>query len=237
MIVFVFVAFLFPFLLHACTFSAKRRGVFKIETIGDCYVAVTGIPDPQIDHAIVMVKFAFDMIEKLDDELHRLATILGMETLGLAMRVGIHSGPVTAGVLRGEKARFQLFGDSVNTTARIESSGKPNRIHASEATANLLIQAGKGHWVKERDDRIVAKGKGEMKTFWIEPKINHNLTEDQIDLNHSSDLLGTEQYMERIDPTTLDGFDCMSNVLANHPRDHSEDGTALEESPTTSMPN
>ena len=154
--------------------SAKRRGVFKIETIGDCYVAVTGIPEPRVDHAVAMVKFAHDMICKLDEELHHLADALGSETLGLAMRVGVHSGPVTAGVLRGEKARFQLFGDSVNTTARIESSGKPNRIHASEATANLLIQAGKTHWVKPREDTVVAKGKGELKTFWIEPRTSNN---------------------------------------------------------------
>jgi class 3 adenylate cyclase len=73
----------------------------------------------------------------------------------------------------GEKARFQLFGDAVNTTTRVEStSGKNNRIHASSATANLLIQAGKGHWVKPREDKIVAKGKGEMTTFWIDPNRN-----------------------------------------------------------------
>ena len=136
---------------------------------------MTGIPTARVDHAVAMAKFAGDMLSKLDQELHRLTDRLGAETLGLAMRVGLHSGPVTAGVLRGEKARFQLFGDSVNTAARIESNGKANRIHASDSTAKLLIQSGKSHWVKPREDTIIAKGKGEMKTFWIQPHTNRSV--------------------------------------------------------------
>jgi hypothetical protein len=83
------------------------------------------------------------------------------------MRVGLHSGPVTAGVLRGERARFQLFGDTMNTAARMESNGQPGRIHVSEETADLLRKAGKSHWVKPREEKIVAKGKGELSTFWV----------------------------------------------------------------------
>jgi hypothetical protein len=86
------------------------------------------------------------------------------------MRLGIHSGPVTAGVLRGEKSRFQLFGDTMNTAARMESTGKPNKVHMSKETADLLIKAGKSKWVEPRDGVVVAKGKGEMKTFWLTPK-------------------------------------------------------------------
>ena len=62
-----------------------------------------------------MVKFARDCLAKIPKVLKKLATTLGPDTNSLAMRVGLHSGPVTAGVLRGEKARFQLFGDTVNT--------------------------------------------------------------------------------------------------------------------------
>jgi len=86
------------------------------------------------------------------------------------MRFGLHSGPVTAGVLRGEKARFQLFGDTMNTTARIESTGAKNKIHLSQETADLLISSGKSHWVRPREDKVVAKGKGELTTFWLELK-------------------------------------------------------------------
>ena len=73
----------------------------------------------------------------------------------------LQSGPVTAGVLRGEKARFQLFGDTVNTAARMESNGQRGRIHVSQATADLLKTGGKEHWLRKRDDLVEAKGKGE----------------------------------------------------------------------------
>ncbi|CAB9526134.1 Receptor-type guanylate cyclase gcy [Seminavis robusta] len=148
---------------------ARRRRVFKIETIGDCYVAVTGLPQPQPNHVLLMVKFARDILEKLPPILKKLAITLGPDTKNLAMRVGLHSGPVTAGVLRGEKARFQLFGDTVNTAARMESNGKKECIHCSQETADILYEKGKGHWVHPRDERIVAKGKGELQTYWILP--------------------------------------------------------------------
>ena len=72
---------------------------------------------------------------------------LGPGTGDLKARVGLHSGQVTAGVLRGAKARFQLFGDTVNTAARMQTSASLNRIHVSEETAELLRQANKHHWV------------------------------------------------------------------------------------------
>ena len=57
-----------------------------------------------------------------------------------------------------EQARFQLFGDTVNTSSRMESTGMPWKIHASAATADLLIQAGRGSWLREREDKVEAKG-------------------------------------------------------------------------------
>ena len=83
------------------------------------------------------------------------------------LSIGLHSGPVTAGVLRGDRARFQLFGDTVNTTARIESSGTKNRIHISQETHDFLVAAGKRKWITPREEKIQAKGKGEMQTYWI----------------------------------------------------------------------
>lgn len=84
------------------------------------------------------------------------------------MRFGLHSGPVTAGVLQGDRARFQLFGDTVNTAARMESNGQRERIQLSSTTAELLAKAGKGHWINPREDKVEAKGKGEMQTYWLE---------------------------------------------------------------------
>lgn len=174
---------------------AKQRKVYKVETVGDCYVAVCGLPDPRKDHAIIMARFARDCLFKMNEMTKKLESMLGPDTGDLALRIGLHSGPVTAGVLRGDNARFQLFGDTMNTAARVESSGKPNRIHCSEETAELLKQSGKGHWAQLREgefvagivhvyestillinrfslslDKVVAKGKGELTTYWLQLK-------------------------------------------------------------------
>jgi class 3 adenylate cyclase len=149
---------------------AIRRKVFKVETIGDCYVAVTGLPDPQADHAVLMARFADDCMKRMRQLTIDLARTLGEDTATLAMRVGLHSGPVTGGVLRGQKSRFQLFGDTMNTASRMESNGERGRIHASQATADELIARGKSSWLVARQDKILAKGKGEMQTYWVNPQ-------------------------------------------------------------------
>jgi class 3 adenylate cyclase len=134
---------------------ANRRGVFKVETVGDCYVAVCGVPEPCADHAVVMARFARECLSKCEKVLQSLELKLGPDTGDLAMRFGLNSGPVTAGVLRGDRARFQLFGDTVNTAARIESTGKRERIHLSESTANLIIASGKPDWVTPREEYVL----------------------------------------------------------------------------------
>ena len=69
--------------------------------------------------------------------------------------------------LEGDKARFQLFGDTVNTGARIETCGEIGRIHASQETANQLVASGRRQWLEQRTEKVTAKGKGELQTFWI----------------------------------------------------------------------
>lgn len=88
---------------------------FKVETIGDCYVAATGLPEPQADHAIRICRFSHACMKKMNILLAGLAESLGKDTTDLSLRVGLHSGSVTGGVLRGDKSRFQLFGDTMNT--------------------------------------------------------------------------------------------------------------------------
>jgi class 3 adenylate cyclase len=112
-----------------------------------------------------MARFARDSLEKMGELVLQLEVTLGPDTTDLAMRVGLHSGPVTAGVLRGERARFQLFGDTVNTAARMESTGIKKKIQISQETAELIIASGKSQWFKPREVIVFAKGKGDLKTY------------------------------------------------------------------------
>ena len=113
---------------------------------------------PRKDHAVCMARFSAEVLEKMNILARSLESSLGPDTGDLTVRIGLHSGPVTAGVLRGERSRFQLFGDTVNTTARIEGTGEGNRIHVSDATASHLVASGKGQWIIPREDAVNAKG-------------------------------------------------------------------------------
>jgi len=147
--------------------EARKAGVFKVETVGDCYVSVCGVPEACVNHAEVMASFARECLYQFNRVVRDLELKLGPDTGDLALRIGLNSGPVTAGVLRGERARFQLFGDTVNTASRIETTGQRDRVHVSEHTAKVLIAAGKENWVIRRQDPVQAKGKGLINTFWL----------------------------------------------------------------------
>ena len=86
-----------------------------------------------------MARFAHDCSRKTALVTAELSEKLGSETRNLSLRIGLHSGPATAGVLRGQRERFQLFWDSVNTASRMESCGKPGYVHCSQSTADALI--------------------------------------------------------------------------------------------------
>jgi len=155
---------------------AVRRGVFKVETVGDCYVAACGLPEPNEDHAVTITRFARDCQARMASLSRQLEIALGPDTADLTFRIGLHSGPVTGGVLRGQNARFQLFGDTMNQASRMESTGIKNRIQMSTTTAKLLIDAGKGKWIEKRLEKVDVKGKGLQQTYLFKESINDSKT-------------------------------------------------------------
>eukprot|EP00980_Cylindrotheca_fusiformis_P005314 scaffold1136_cov146-Cylindrotheca_fusiformis.AAC.27 len=179
---------------------AYRHGVFKVETVGDCYVAAAGLPEPKEDHAVAACRFARDCLRKMKDVILKLEVSLGPDTSDLDLRTGIHSGQVTAGVLRGERSRFQLFGDTMNTAARMESSGERNRIQISQVTANLITEAGLAQWIIPRSTKMFVKGKGEMQTYWVRKNtksIKPKGTDLQSDMSTLEETAETEGSSER----------------------------------------
>ena len=135
---------------------AAHHGLEKIKTIGDGYMAVGGVPLPVEDHADRAVRFALD-IHRITDE---LAVELGMP---LRLRVGIHSGPLVAGVIGRDKLAYDLWGDTVNVASRMESQGLPGRVQISEVTAQRLTTS----VGLEPRGTIEVRGRGPMRVLLV----------------------------------------------------------------------
>jgi len=135
---------------------ARRHRVEKIKTIGDCYMAACGLPDPRTDHAIQIADLALDLVACLEkfNEARQTA---------LQIRIGINSGPVVAGVIGTSKSTYDLWGDTVNTASRMESSGMPNRIHLTASTRAALAP----QFDLEARGEIEVKGKDRLPTWFL----------------------------------------------------------------------
>ncbi|MGA9100836.1 adenylate/guanylate cyclase domain-containing protein [Aeromicrobium sp.] len=131
-------------------------GIEKIKTIGDAYMAVAGIPRPDPAHATSMVELAFAMQRAASD-------VSPHWPAPLALRIGIASGPVVAGVIGHKKFAYDLWGDTVNTASRMESHGRPNRIQVSESTYELL----RDRYAFGDPQKTEIKGKGSMTTYFL----------------------------------------------------------------------
>lgn len=135
---------------------AERHQVEKIKTIGDAYMVAAGVPEPAPDHAERMARMSFDMLTAVE-----LASVdAGAQ---LAMRIGIASGPVMAGVIGAKRLTYDVWGDTVNLAARLESRGEPGHIHVSERTKELLENA----YVLERRGSLDLKGFGVEQTWYL----------------------------------------------------------------------
>ncbi len=129
----------------------------KIETIGDAYMAACGLPEENADHAVRCIDAAKKMLKFLKDRNKK-------NEIQWEMRVGIHSGPVVAGVVGKKKYAYSLFGDTVNTASRIETNGEVGKINISNTTYNLI----KGKYNCIPRGQIHAKGKGNLDMYFVD---------------------------------------------------------------------
>ena len=137
-----------------------EEGVEKIKTIGDAYMAAAGLPKPCDDHAQRCVRAGLRMVAFVDK---RNAD----SSFKWRLRVGIHSGPVVAGVVGKRKYAFDIWGDTVNIAARMESAGEPGRVNVSAYTRDLVRR----DFECEYRGKVDAKGKGEVDMYFVAPNL------------------------------------------------------------------
>ena len=143
---------------HVTKFDAlaDEHGVEKIRTIGDNWMGVAGVPQPLPDHAVAAARLALGMLAYVAERRR-----VGLRCLDF--RIGINSGPVIGGVIGRRKFVFDIWGDAVNTAARMESHGEPGRIQVTHDTYRLLAD----RFVCESRGTIDVKGKGPVQTWWL----------------------------------------------------------------------
>ena len=139
----------------------EKYNLEKIKTIGDAYMVAGGIPVPDQSHAVKVVDFAFDMMKETEKFNRK-------NEKDVRIRVGIHSGPAVAGIIGKKKFLYDLWGDTVNTASRMESSGVAGKIQLTYSTYSLV----KDHYTFENRGEIHVKGKGNINSYFVESKLS-----------------------------------------------------------------
>ncbi len=153
--------------LHEC-FTAfdnimQKHGLEKIKTIGDAYMAAGGLPTPNSSHALDVVNAALEIKEFIERmKLEKMA----IDRPFFEIRIGVHTGPVVAGIVGVKKFSYDIWGDTVNTASRMESSAETGKVNISGATLEHLKHLKAFRF--EPRGKIEAKGKGAIEMFYVE---------------------------------------------------------------------
>jgi class 3 adenylate cyclase len=149
---------------HAFDDIVGQLGLEKIKTIGDAYMCAGGIPLPNRTHPVDIVKAGLAMQEYINQRKEELAQ---KGEVGWDLRVGVHTGPIVAGVVGKKKYAYDIWGNTVNIASRMESNGEPGKVNISESTYKLVKDRYKCH----HRGKIYAKNVGDIDMYFIEEEI------------------------------------------------------------------
>lgn len=163
------------------------HGVEKIKTIGDAYMCAGGLPLSNATHPVDVVSVAIDMLAFMEKHAEKRRE-KGLPVFEI--RIGIHTGPVVAGIVGSRKFAYDIWGDTVNVASRMESSGQPGKINISSKTYEMV----KDHFRCSPRGKVQAKNKGELEMYFVEGRPSYTATPNQL------------EYLSKIDWTRLQDF-------------------------------